>query len=698
MPSKEDKNSNMDVNSPCYLTYTTYFLGVTMRKVLVIAVVVLMALLVACSNKEPTPNERFSSYLNHWNDQDFDKMHQMLSKTSRKTFKKEVFVDRFKKIYKDIKVSDLKIDFKKLSKKSVKKAMDDGKAVLPFTVSMKTIAGPISFDYEASLVQEGTDDDKNWYIDWDPGFIFPQMKDGGELRIKTTPPIRGEIRDRNEMPLAMNDIIYEVGIIPEKLGKNPEQSKQRMAELLGLSVATIDEKLNEGWVKPNLFVPIAKITKTDETLWNQLVTIEGVTRQETSGRIYPGGAATSTLVGYIGPVTSEDIKEKKGSYDSSDMIGKRGLEELFEEQLRGEKGVKILVVKEGDETLLAEKEGKNGENIKLTIDINIQEKIYDILNGDMASVSVIHAKTGETLGLVSSPSFNPNEILYGTRPNIWKQLEDDPKNPLLNRFYSTYAPGSVLKPITAAIGMKNGSIDPKEGLNIKGLKWSNGKGWGDYKVTRVSESNGPVDLHDAIVRSDNIYFAMQAVKMGSEAFEKGLKQFGLGEDFPYEYPITTSSISSTGKLEDEVLLANTSYGQGELEMSSLHLAIAYSTFLNEGNMLKPTLLANEKKGQIWKENLLSADQAEVIKDALRDVVVSGTAKTAGKQAKFPVSGKTGTAELKVSSDDNGQENGWFVGYPTENEDIIVSLMIEKTKGKGSYSTEKAIEILNKLKE
>ena len=242
------------------------------------------------------------------------------------------------------------------------------------------------------------------------------------------------------------------------------------------------------------------------------------------------------------------------------------------------------------------------------------------------------------------------------------------------------------------------TIDPKEGLNIKGLKWSNGKGWGDYKVTRVSESNGPVDLHDAIVRSDNIYFAMQAVKMGSEALEKGLKQFGLGEDFPYEYPITTSSISSTGKLKDEVLLANTSYGQGELEMSSLHLAIAYSTFLNEGNMLKPTLLANEKTGQIWKENLLSADQAKVIKDALRDVVVSGTAKTAGKQAKFPVSGKTGTAELKISSEDNGQENGWFVGYPTKDEDIIVSLMIEKTKGKGSYSTEKAIEILNKLKE
>ncbi|SIS63528.1 penicillin-binding protein [Virgibacillus pantothenticus] len=626
-------------------------------------------------------------------------MYKMVSKSTAESYPTEQFVDRYKKIYQDLHVSDLKIEAKELSKDESDKAAESGKATIPFTVSMKTMAGPISFDYEANLIKQGEDDEENWYIEWDPGFIFPEMKDGGELRIESTPPVRGEIRDRNEMPLAMNDIIYEVGIVPEKLGSSPDQNKKKIAQLLGLSVEAIDEKLNADWVQPNLFVPLAKITKEEEALWKQLVAIDGITRQETTGRIYPGGEATGALVGYIGSVTAEDLKEQKeGNYSDQDVIGKRGLEKLYEKQLRGEKGSQIKIVKDGEETVLAEKEAKDGENIKLTIDINVQEKIYQTLDGNMATVSAINAKTGETLGLVSSPSFNPNNILYGTTPNLWKQLEEDSKNPLLNRFSSTYAPGSVMKPITAAIGLSNGKIDPKKGLEINGLTWSNGEGWGDYEVTRVSESNGPVDLHDALVRSDNIYFAMQAVNMGEKAYVEGLKAFGLGTHFPFEYPITASSISASGKLDDEVLLANTSYGQGELEMSSLHLATAYTAFLNNGNMLKPTLLANEDKKQIWKEKLITPEQADIIKEALRDVVVSGTAKQSAKNADFPVSGKTGTAELKLTSDDSGQENGWFVGYPTDDEDIIVSVMIEEIKGKSGYPTEKAVEILNQMKE
>ncbi|WP_077301353.1 penicillin-binding transpeptidase domain-containing protein [Virgibacillus pantothenticus] len=670
-----------------------------MRKRILIAIIMLIVFVTACSDNNATPNDRFSNYINHWNKQEFGKMYKMVSKSTAESYPTEQFVDRYKKIYQDLHVSDLKIEAKELSKNESDKAAESGKATIPFTVSMKTMAGPISFDYEANLIKQGEDDEENWYIEWDPGFIFPEMKDGGELRIESTPPVRGEIRDRNEMPLAMNDIIYEVGIVPEKLGSSPDQNKKKIAQLLGLSVEAIDEKLNADWVQPNLFVPIAKITKEEEALWKQLVAIDGITRQETTGRIYPGGEATGALVGYIGSVTAEDLKEQKeGNYSDQDVIGKRGLEKLYEKQLRGEKGSQIKIVKDGEETVLAEKEAKDGENIKLTIDINVQEKIYQTLDGNMATVSAINAKTGETLGLVSSPSFNPNNILYGTTPNLWKQLEEDSKNPLLNRFSSTYAPGSVMKPITAAIGLSNGKIDPKKGLEINGLTWSNGEGWGDYEVTRVSESNGPVDLHDALVRSDNIYFAMQAVNMGEKAYVEGLKAFGLGTDFPFEYPITASSISASGKLDDEILLTNTSYGQGELEMSSLHLATAYTAFLNNGNMLKPTLLANEDKKQIWKEKLITPEQADIIKEALRDVVVSGTAKQSAKNADFPVSGKTGTAELKLTSDDSGQENGWFVGYPTDDEDIIVSVMIEEIKGKSGYPTEKAVEILNQMKE
>src|SRR5699024_311919 len=202
---------------------------------------------------------------------------------------------------------------------------------------------------------------------------------------------------------------------------------------------------------------------------------------------------------------------------------------------------------------------------------------------------------------------------------------------------------------------------------------------------------------NVLIRSYNIYLAMKAVEMGSDAYIDGLKEFGLGEDFPYKYPISPSTISTEGTIENEVLLANTSYGQGEIQFSSLHMALSYTPFLNEGNLLKPTLLLDEKKGQVWRENIISAEQATLMQDILRDVVTEGTAKKAQIED-FPISGKTGTAELKLSGE-SGKENGWFVGYPTDDQDILIAMMIENTESKGgsSYTVEKVTDALIQIK-
>src|SRR5699024_7899348 len=267
---------------------------------------------------------------------------------------------------------------------------------------------------------------------------------------------------------------------------------------------------------------------------------------------------------------------------------------------------------------------------------------------------------------------------YGISQSDYDKLQNDPKKPTLNRFSATFAPGSAIKPVTAAIGLSNGTIVPGEGMEINGLTWSNGEGWGDYEVRRVSESDGPVDVTDALIRSDNIYFARKGVEMGSDKLINGLQQFGFGEELPFEYPITSSQISSSGDIDDEVMLANTSYGQGQIETSPLHLALTYTPFLNDGNMLKPTILADAEQEQVWKEELITSDEATLIQEALRDVVAApnGTAKGA-QDADFPISGKTGTAELKLSSEDEeGKENGWFVGYPSEDQDILIAMMVE----------------------
>ncbi|WP_010532102.1 penicillin-binding transpeptidase domain-containing protein [Lentibacillus jeotgali] len=677
-----------------------------MKKIAILFSFFLLLIATACSNNEPTPQERFEKYINHWNNQEFTEMYKMISSNSEETYPTEDFVDRYENIYSDLNISSLQVSFENLSEEQMETAMDEGTAQFPFTVEMESIAGPISFDYEATLIREesGEDDsDENWFVKWNPGFIFPEIKDGADIRLETTEPKRGEILDRNRMPLALNDTVNEVGIVPEKLGDDPKQAKQEIADLLGISVETIDSSLNQDWVKPNMHVPLKKLPPSAENTVSQLLEVDGVSIREATGRVYPLGEAASHLTGYISQVTAEDLEElDSDKYDSEDMIGQRGLESLFEERLKGEEGAKISAVREnGEETVIAEKEAENGENIVTTIDAEVQETIYESYGDDTGTAAAINPKTGETLALVSSPGFAPNKFLYGISQSEYDELQNDPKKPTLNRFSATFAPGSAIKPVTAAIGLNNGSIVPGEGMEINGLTWSNGEGWGDYEVRRVSESNGPVDITNALVRSDNIYFARKAVEMGSDKFVNGLQQFGFGEDLPFDYPITASTISSSGSINDEVLLANTSYGQGEIETSSLHLALTYTPLLNDGNMLKPTLLADTEKGQVWKEGLISSDHATLIQEALRDVVAAnnGTAKQA-QDADFPISGKTGTAELKLTDEEeNGKENGWFVGYPSEDQDILIAMMVENTQDKGGsgYTVEKVTDILKEVK-
>lgn len=662
---------------------------------------IFILVLAGCSEDEVTPHDRLNDYFTLWEEQNFTKMYDMLTEESKKAYPTDQYIDRYEKIYNDLGITDVQLSFEKLSEEQLKKALEEGTVTLPFAASMTTIAGPIEYNYEATLKQVGEEEEKNWFLEWDPGFIFPEIKDGGEIRISTVEPKRGDILDRNRLPLALNGTVYEVGIVPGKMGDKPEASKEKLASLLNISVASIDNALNASWVQPDFFVPIGKqVPESNQGLLEELWQVEGVMTQQTTGRIYPLGEATAHLVGYVTKITAEDLEDKENTgYTENDIIGRTGLERLYEKELRGEKGVKIYVTN-GDEEVatLAMKPVQDGKHIQTTIDSKIQNKIFSSLNNAPGTAAAIHPKTGETLALVSSPSFDPNKMVYGISQTEWDELQNNPDQPLFNRFSATYAPGSVIKPITAAIGLQNGTITPEEELEISGLTWGKGDSWGNYEVTRVVETN-PVNLLTAITHSDNIYFAMKGVEMGGNNLATGLQKFGFGEDFPYSYPISTSTISASGTLEDEVLVANTSYGQGEIETSVLHMATLYTTFMNNGNMIKPVLFMDDETSQVWKENLVTEDQASFIQEALRTVVTDGSARIA-KDTSFPISGKTGTAELKLTLDEeNGDQNGWFVGYPTEDQDILIAMMMEKVQDDGAsgFVVEKVAKVLEAIK-
>ncbi|HLR14360.1 MAG TPA: penicillin-binding transpeptidase domain-containing protein [Bacillota bacterium] len=658
----------------------------------------ILFLITACSKEQESPDKELRTYIDHWSNESFEEMYNSLSEDAKSNHTKEDFTERYEKVYTDMEIHEIEVTYDELTKEEIERAYEEGTVTIPFQASMTSLAGPISFDYEAELQLVESDDDEKWVIDWNPGFIFPALKDGGKISFQSDSPERGSILDRDSIPLAMNDVVYEIGIIPEKLPDDPSAELTQIANILEISVSSIEQALSADWVEPGLYVPITKVPKTNEDTLVKLWDINSIERRETDGRVYPLGKSAAHLVGYVGDVTAEDIENAEpGAYGPQDVIGKRGLEYVYEETLKGERGIKIIVTNEDEEdVILAEKPTVDGEDVKITINSYMQKEIYESYGKEAGTAAAIDPKTGEALALVSSPSFDPHDFAYGIGQKKREELESDGQQPLLNRFTATYAPGSVMKPISAAIGLKDGSLNPDEGIEIKGLTWDNG--WKDYQVRRVSESSKPVDLADALKRSDNIYFAMKAIDAGIETYTNGLENFGFGQEFPFPYPYTASSISADGTIDNEVLLANSSYGQGEIEISALHLAIAYTPFLNEGNMLQPTLLTSEKTGEIWKEDILSKEDAKIIEDILFEVVDAGTAKKAQRDD-FDISGKTGTAELKVSADAKGHDNGWFVGYPTEDQDILIAMMVEKVEdlGASGYVASQVADLLVEIK-
>ncbi|RFU67112.1 penicillin-binding transpeptidase domain-containing protein [Peribacillus saganii] len=660
------------------------------RLILLFIATFLMFALSACKEEEPQPEERFAAYTKLWNSQKFDEMYDYLSTDAKKGISKKDFIDRYEKIYDGIEIENLKITYKK--PKEIKEDSKRKNASLPYDASMETIAGPVNFSQKAKFVKEERDKAVNWYIDWNPKHIFPELKEGEKVSVDSYPAVRGEIVDRNERGLALNGSVYEAGIVPEKMTGNEQNSISQTAKLLNMSEEEIQKQLDQTWVQPGSFVPLKKFSMEQTALLEQLIKVPGVMVNETEDRIYPYKEATAHLIGYIGPISAEELEKRKGEgYSANDVIGKRGLEQVFEERLKGEGGASIYIKAEnGQEKVIATKPAEEGETIYLTIDAELQKTILAQYKGAKGTAAAIHPVTGETLALVSSPSFDPNKFVLGISQSERTALEKNPDKPLLNRFTSLYSPGSTIKPLVAAAALENG-VDPNKAMNIKGLQWQKSKSWGNYRITRVHDYGKPVNMKDALVYSDNIYFAQKALELGQEKFTAGLKKFGFEEKMIYEYPMSAAKI---GDISTEIKLADSGYGQGQLQATSLHMAAAYTAFVNNGSIIAPTLEL-DKEQQTWKPNTISANSNAAVMAGLKEIVTNpkGTAHSAADLG-IPIAGKTGTAELKQKQGETGTENGWFVAFNTENPRLLIALMQENVpKGGSKHAVDKVEAIM-----
>ena len=636
--------------------------------------------------------EIINNYVDLINKKDYEAMYQLISSESQKSITKEDFIARNKNIYEGIGAKDISVSITGKSK--------EDKNIINYDMTMQTDAGEVKFSNSVKTLKE----DKEYKLVWDSKLIFPQLTNDSKVRIESSKSTRGSILDRNGEALAYDGVASEVGIVPGKLGENREESIKKIAEILDTTVDVINNELNASYVKDDMFIPIKTIAANDERE-EKLLSVPGIMINNKDVRVYPLGEEAAHLIGYVQNINAEELeKNKDKEYTTTSLIGKVGLELIYEDRLRGIDGEEIYIVDENGTKVdtIAKKEVKNGENIKLTIDKSTQSAVFNEIKGDKGTSVAMNHQTGEILALASAPAYDPNDFVLGMSDSKWKSLNGDINKPLYNRFESTFSPGSVFKPITAAIGLESKAINADDNKDISGLKWQKDESWGDYYVTRVTDYSSSTNLLKAMVYSDNIYFAQAALDIGKDNFASKLKDFGFEEELPLDYKMNKSKYSSEGEIKTDIQLADTGYGQGQLQVNPVHLASMYTLFVNDGSIIQPYIeYKDNAQKTIWKENVVSKENADIVLNAMIQVVedANGTA----SEAKIPgvsIAGKTGTAEIKLTQDDkDGTELGWFVGLNADKsgKNLLVVTMIEDVKDKGGshYVTPKVKNILQR---
>ena len=674
--------------------------------------------------KPAEPDELLTRYTELIASGRYEQMYALLSDEAKQSISEEAFIARNENIYEGIGANNISLTV------SEPVTRGGGKAVA-YSLSMDTLAGEISFDNEALFVKGGdgryyldwssqmifpslTDSDRvrvNTFkaergsifdrngellagkgVASSVGFVPGKMRaydpdamgaatatDAGEADTNTneTAPSAesAAYTEQNDTVTNTRETAYasldsDVDAAAEALGASTRaEDLDKAAELLGITIESIERRLSASYVRDDTFVELRLVSKEAYDLKEQLLTIPGIKIIDASVRFYPLGIKAAHLIGYIQNINAEELAEREDmGYTATSVLGKAGLESIFEEQLRAIDGREVVIIDEAGETkaVLAQKEKRDGEDLHLTIDAGLQTVLYDQFAEDKSASVSMNPQTGEVLALVSTPAYDPNDFVLGMSPAQWAALNADENLPLYNRFQAALCPGSSFKAITGAIGIETGLVPPDYDFGRSGLTWRKDGSWGDYYIKTLREYGGKASFENALTYSDNIYFAKAALKIGAERFARELINIGFEERIPFEYPLYSSIISGTETFTSELQLADSGYGQGEILANPIHLASIYSAFINGGDILQPRLTPGMGIA-LWKKSAFSADTVENVFDALVSVVEDGTG-TDARIRGVKLGGKTGTAEIKQSKDDaEGTELGWFVLFNAQDD-------------------------------
>ncbi|WP_195269714.1 penicillin-binding transpeptidase domain-containing protein [Eubacterium sp. 1001713B170207_170306_E7] len=595
-----------------------------------VLVVVIAALALAAYNSVNTPERALERYFKAVAEQDYDKMYLLISDDSKKTISREDFITRNKNIYEGIEARDLKLEVMSVEK------LDAKQQQAYYNLRMETVAGVLANPGNVRLRKDRFFGE--YRLVWNAAVILPGLSETAKVRVSTTAADRGSILDKDGNMLAGPGTAPSVGFVPGKINADTRAADlAAVAGLLGISTGDIEDALSASWVTDGIYVPVKTLPQIDAGMEAALLQIPGVMIGETAVRSYPYGEKAAHLTGYIGAITAEELEalRDEGDYRETSIVGKSGLEKVFDRQLRGKDGGTITVSdtsSDGIKTsrVLCESAPVKGSDVQTTINTGLQTALYDQLAGDKGTAAAINPKTGAVLALVSTPAYNPNAFILGMSDTAWESLSSSPDRPLVNRFEKAWAPGELIQPVTLEAGVQTG-----------------------------------------------------------EEYTQQLKNLGFGETLPFDFRMEVSKISESGTVDGDLPAAGS--GTAGMAATPLHLALIYSALVNDGSMVQPYIKYDASPmAQYWKKDVLPQEKAAAIRETLVQEAKSPKGRTMAE--------KTGTA-LQKNADNSGENQDtalcamFYVDQTAESPLLVVAAAEDAGNRGGARYLEEKIRVV-----